>query len=269
MPKFTHSDKDMAKIGMCQNIWPEAKVQLCWWHICRAVHTWLQGNLPTSPYNVRHAHKEYAFIENSFYPYGKSNLDNIELLPDEANTESAQHKTIMEQQNPNSLYIHIPNLLLSNAVAPAPPAQTTSSCSILPIICSDSSDKNAEGGAWLIIRVPAHFQIAAEEEHEDLEAEKTIRYTFCPDELQSQVIEMMERHLCAHLLIPGYSAPLPEGIKEWAVKQMYQFCKAHDLPNLWAYLWENWYQSGQWELWAQCVVAEIPQLKTTMMVEAQ
>jgi hypothetical protein len=272
MPKFMHSDKDMAEIGMCQNVWPEAKVQLCWWHIRRAVRTRLRGNLPTSPYNVRRAHKEYAFIENTFYPYGKSNLDDTELLPDEANAELAQHKTITEQPNPNSLYIRIPNLPLSNAVAPAPPAQTTSSHPILPIIPSDSSDKNAEGGAqttWLIIRVPAHFQIAAKEEHGDLEAEKTIRHTFCPDELQGQVIDMMERHLCAHPLIPGYSAPSPEGIKEWAVKQMYQFCKAHDLPNLWAYLWENWYRSGRWELWARCVVTEIPRLKTTMMVEAQ
>jgi len=67
---------------------------------------------------------------------------------------------------------------------------------------------------------------------------------FCPDELWSQVVEMMEQHLYAHPLIPSYSAPMPEGIKEWAVKQVYQFCEAHDLLNLWAYLWENWYQSG-------------------------
>jgi hypothetical protein len=87
--------------------------------------------------------------------------------------------------------------------------------------------------------------------------------------LRSQVVEMMERHLCAHPLIPGYSAPMLEGVREWAVKQIYQFCATHDLLNLWTYLWEDWYWSRRWELWARCVVPEIPRLKTTMMVEAQ
>jgi len=81
---------------------------------------------------------------------------------------------------------------------------------------------------------------------------------------------MMERHFCAHPLIPGYSAPTPEGIKSWAVKQMYGFCVHNDLPNLWAYLWENWYRHGRWELWARSgEPREIPHLKTTMFVEGQ
>jgi hypothetical protein len=66
-----------------------------------------------------------------------------------------------------------------------------------------------------------------------------IQHTFCPLEHRSNIVEMMEWNLCAHPLIPGYSAPT--GIKAWAVKQMYKFCFKHDLPNLWAYLWENWY----------------------------
>jgi hypothetical protein len=80
----------------------------------------------------------------------------------------------------------------------------------------------------------------------------------------------MEWHFCAHPLIPGYSAPTPEGIKAWAVKQAYEFCVLRDLPNLWAYLWENWYRHGRWELWARSGnPREIPRLKTTMLVEAQ
>ena len=54
-------------------------------------------------------------------------------------------------------------------------------------------------------------------------------------------MDMMEAHLCTHPLIPGYSHPSPDGIKEWAVKQMYQFCLKEKLPETWAYLWENWY----------------------------
>ena len=60
----------------------------------------------------------------------------------------------------------------------------------------------------------------------------------------------MESHLCAHPLIPGYPAPTPVGIREWAVKQMYEFCHEHKLPEAWAYLWGNWYRPGRWEIWA-------------------
>ena len=80
---------------------------------------------------------------------------------------------------------------------------------------------------------------------------------------------MVERHLCAHPLIPGYSHPSPEGIREWAVKQMYTYCVVHNLPELWAYVYGNWYRKGRWELWARSMHPEIPILKTTMMVESQ
>jgi hypothetical protein len=60
------------------------------------------------------------------------------------------------------------------------------------------------------------------------------KHTFCPPKLRDIVVDMMERHLCADSLIPGYSAPTFEGIKARAVKQIYEFCVHHDLPNLWA-----------------------------------
>jgi hypothetical protein len=81
---------------------------------------------------------------------------------------------------------------------------------------------------------------------------------------------MMERHLCAHPLIPGYSHPSPEGIRSWAVKQIYTFCEENDLPEVFAYLWMNWYRIGRWELWARSACKDmIPILKMTMMVESQ
>jgi hypothetical protein len=263
VPRFVHSDKDMAEIGMSQRVWPDAKVQLCWWHIRKAVRSRLQGNLPTSPYNIERAHREYAFIKKDFLPYGRSNLDDTDLLFDQTREQSVQTNATV--QGPNSLFIRIPNLPLSSATT-VPPVDTSPSPSVPPVVLPDSLDESL---VRLTIKIPARSQIPAEEECENEDVEKKARHTFCPDELRSQVVEMMERHLCAHPLIPGYSAPVPEGIKEWAVMQTYQFCEAHDLPNLWTYLWENWYRSGRWELWARCVVPEIPRLKTTMMVEAQ
>ncbi|KAH8996443.1 hypothetical protein EDB86DRAFT_2803978 [Lactarius hatsudake] len=70
----------------------------------------------------------------------------------------------------------------------------------------------------------------------------------------------------------SYDAPVDPLISykdlAWAVKQMYSLCVHHDLPNLWAYLWENWYRRGRWELWVRSgEPREIPRLKTMMFVE--
>ncbi|KAJ7222179.1 hypothetical protein GGX14DRAFT_352938 [Mycena pura] len=54
----------------------------------------------------------------------------------------------------------------------------------------------------------------------------------------------------------------------WAVAGMYKFCVEHDLREVWAYLWENWYRSSRWELWARSMHPEIPVLKTTMILES-
>ncbi|KAJ7210775.1 hypothetical protein GGX14DRAFT_363219, partial [Mycena pura] len=91
---------------------------------------------------------------------------------------------------------------------------------------------------------------------------------FCPLTLREGVVDRMEHHLNTHPLIPGYSHPSPTGIKEWAVRDSYTYCYENDLPELWAYLWENWYRPGRWELWARSTHDEIPRLKTTMMVES-
>jgi hypothetical protein len=94
-------------------------------------------------------------------------------------------------------------------------------------------------------------------------------HIFCPEDVRADVVSMMERHLDAHPLIPGYSAPTESGIRWWAVKQMYTFCYVHDLPELWAYLWGCWYAPTRWKLWARSTCAVIPRLRTTMICESQ
>jgi hypothetical protein len=95
------------------------------------------------------------------------------------------------------------------------------------------------------------------------------RRTFCPPLYRDTIINMMERHYCAHPLIPGSCAPDAKLIKKWAVQRMYDFCVKHELPEVWVYLWENWYRAGRWELWARCAHKLIPVLKTTMILESQ
>jgi len=150
---------------------------------------------------------------------------------------------------PNSLFIWVPNPLWahsnpgSNSRAPLAEIANT----LLP---AGATNVESGGGAEkLTIQIPARSgpnMSAQAEEHNTSNGP----HTFCPLELCCSVVDLMERHLCAHPLIPGYSAPTPEGIKAWAVKQMYEFCHEQDLPNLWAYLWQNWYCSRRWELWS-------------------
>ncbi|TFK57941.1 hypothetical protein BDN72DRAFT_737553, partial [Pluteus cervinus] len=98
---------------------------------------------------------------------------------------------------------------------------------------------------------------------------ETGQRTFCPAIYRDSIVDMMERHYCAHPMIPGYTRPDAASIKRWAVQQMYRFCNQNGLPEVWAYLWENWYRHGRWELWARSVHPEmIPILKTTMILES-
>ena len=56
IPQFVHIDKDMAEIVSCRKTWSQAKIQLCWWHLHKAVRTRLQlAKLSITPYNIEHA----------------------------------------------------------------------------------------------------------------------------------------------------------------------------------------------------------------------
>src|SRR5437016_9056937 len=50
---------------------------------------------------------------------------------------------------------------------------------------------------------------------------------------------------------------------------MYEFCVQHDLKNVWAYMWTNWYKKENWALWARAANPEKMCLfRTTMLIEA-
>lgn len=48
---------------------------------------------------------------------------------------------------------------------------------------------------------------------------------------------------------------------------MYLYCEEHDLREVWAYLWVNWYRPERWPFWARSVCAVVPLLKHTMVCE--
>jgi hypothetical protein len=251
-PKFAHVDKDMAEIKMLRTIW-NAKISLCWWHLRRAVRTRLAlAKITTTPYDVERARCEFPFIDKDFKPHGRSDRDEYEGgLPDDvAPPEQALP--------PPSLPPTTQGLTFK-----LPPLSSTQS---LEATSSQPPPTQQRRIRLLLPQNPDDISVSSEDEGSEVRRE---RRAFCPEEYRKSIVEMMEKHYCAHPLIPGYAPPSAEGIRLWAVKQMYQFCFQNDLCEVWAYLWENWYRAGRWELWARAPHPEIPILKTTMILESQ
>ena len=268
--RFVHMDKDMAEIGASHSVWPDTKHQLCWWHQREAVKKRLKGNLPTSAYNAKRANEEYAFINIAFKPSNRVDpTDSEGGVPGESCEQGIQGEDINLMapvgKGPNSIKIRI---LMTHLTGSSQTGQSVGDSGGWPTLTGGDAVNNTK----LTIRIPTSLVIhnLGPENEPEPDEDITGRRTFCPMELWDNVIEMMERHFCVHPLIPRYSAPSAEGIKDWAVKQIYELCFQNNLPNLWAYLWENWYWRGRWELWARSGNPdEIPCLKMTMLVEGQ
>ena len=67
---FFLADKDFAQISAGQTIWPNSKIQLCHWHLRRAVETKLKDtHLPKRDnYEPMAANHEFPFIDIEFNP---------------------------------------------------------------------------------------------------------------------------------------------------------------------------------------------------------
>ncbi|KAJ7436299.1 hypothetical protein B0H11DRAFT_1754960 [Mycena galericulata] len=263
---FLHVDKDMAGIGMGKDTWPIAKIQLCWWHLDDAVETRLAKNkLSTTPYNAIRANAEFPFINITFTPSGRPDYQEYE--GGRFDETFRNDPTAPTDLPPDTVFLRLKPL---NA---EPPTSSVSSDASGSTHTADTRDKenltpassNPPAAPSLTIKLPARTQANAVNTAEPSHSETRV---FCPPDLRKNIINMMETHFCAHPLIPGYAPPNPAGIKRWAVKQMYEHCVENNLPELWAYLWENWYRNGRWELWARAPHPQIPRLKTTMMVES-
>lgn len=75
---FMLSDKDWSEIHAFQNIFPDAKHQLCLWHCARAVKKRLSILRRTpGPYNVNEAMKEFPWIDRNFIPVGQQNDEQV------------------------------------------------------------------------------------------------------------------------------------------------------------------------------------------------
>jgi hypothetical protein len=95
---------------------------------------------------------------------------------------------------------------------------------------------------------------------------------FCPTEHRGAIVTKFRIHLHQHPEIPFNDAEgthlTADEIHEGAVSDMYHYCHRHDLSQVWAYMWNCWYNPQQWPLWARSACPEIPRLKATMICES-
>lgn len=103
-PRFAHVDKDMAEIGAIMQIWPKAKVALCWWHMKRALRTRVTDpKLPTTPYLEDRAHAEFSLIDRPFLPLSKPDHTEYKGGP-----PGDKKRPDVPYKDPNAIVMHIP-----------------------------------------------------------------------------------------------------------------------------------------------------------------
>ena len=285
-PDFCHLDKDMGEIGMAQGVWKMVKLQLCWWHMRKALRERLaKRKLSTTPYNGEWAQEQFGFIDLQFCPAGNADPEEYEGRIEDSASSSAVYATPSGMNSATSpSFKYTSTALLLDALrtqrlsikipAPSQPAGSISN----HILCSEPTNTPSISSLRtpkLIIKIPANHtasndnQSTKDKSDQKDVKDKSERHTFCAEEHRQPIIDMVEWHFCTHPLIPSYSHPTPTGICKWAVREIYGYCVVNDLHEVWVYLWENWYRQGRWELWAQADYEEIPVLKTTMIMESQ
>ncbi|KAL0960321.1 hypothetical protein HGRIS_011945 [Hohenbuehelia grisea] len=236
--------------------------------------------LTTSPYDGARAYQEYGFIDPNFRP-----LDPADPLEHDGRSLVAAHtqpsQKSLTPREPHDLMLKISAAAMRAALGDESAVHGKEN--VKPMMDGDAPQSTgpAVGGesretttrtpkVRLILPAADKLALGKSDPNEQTKSEAgSIEQVFCPRESREGIIDMMEAHLCAHPLIDGYAHPSAASIRKWAVRQMYLFCHTHDLREAWAYLWENWYCSGRWELWARAANdRKIPVLKTTMMLES-
>ena len=189
-------DKDTAEIAAVTSVWEGAKVQLCYWHIKRAV-------------SLR--------------------LNSSKVTKSQENYQPAEAKQVLPELE----------------------------------IC---------WGSTSIRRPPSHrYPEKCECPSREKKFEEAGRLEPKTKDEKEAVLNMMGRHFHLHPLIPDQNGTFKSSklIYQECITEVYRWCKARGYFRLWAYLFLNWYQPKQWELWARSADPKhIPTVKTTMIAES-
>ncbi|KAJ3718663.1 hypothetical protein DFJ43DRAFT_1042890 [Lentinula guzmanii] len=102
----------MAEIGALGDVWPSARVQICYWHQRKAIKERIEKvKLSTTPYNANRAHAEFLFIDKNWVPPGHADPDEHE-----GGREGGGRDTVIDdppmqpKRDPNMITFHLPAL---------------------------------------------------------------------------------------------------------------------------------------------------------------
>jgi len=75
-PDFFLTDKDWAQINAASRVWPSTKIQLCLWHVKRAIGKRLADSSISkrNNYNAAAARADADFIDESFHPFVRDSI---------------------------------------------------------------------------------------------------------------------------------------------------------------------------------------------------
>lgn len=243
-PTFAHTDKDIAEIGAFHIVWSKIKLQMCEWHIQKAVRERLgKPALATTAYDAHAARGIWSFIDLHFIPDTKPNPNDNEDREYEPNARPARAKAKKGSSSKGKA--------AAQTVTAMPGAN-----SILVKLSVPQTFKDTHPPVETRPTAPSRPQYEKE-------------VIFCPVDLCEGILDLMHHHCNMHPTIPGPHAMTVKAVGEWCAREMYTFCKKNGLRSCWAYLWGNWYRPGRWELWARAECPSIPRLRTTMICESQ
>lgn len=97
------------------------------------------------------------------------------------------------------------------------------------------------------------------------------RGVLCPGDLTKELLDMVKRHANMHPLIPVAKDTFwtSAEIRQFCVKETYDFCHSRGLFKLWSYLWTSWYNKKDWKRFARSAYpTAIPLARTTMITES-
>src|ERR1043166_5279338 len=87
------TDKDFVQISAAKTIWPDAYIQLCFWHLKRAIKKQLVLNKKPKLtwYSSNSTNSEFSFIDPDFCPIIDNNIEINQSI--QLNTQLQNKKT--------------------------------------------------------------------------------------------------------------------------------------------------------------------------------
>jgi len=73
-----------------------------------------------------------------------------------------------------------------------------------------------------------------------------------------EIPKMVKKHMLLHPLIPINKETFftSTEIYHHSVVEAYTYCRERNFVHLWGYLWINWYNRVDWNLFARCILSK-------------